>query len=170
MTDPDIRRLQDSLGAITANLGALQTEMDRLVQMGPPRGKKGSVKAEPYGEGAQAPIGAPLNGERLPRPGLQDLPVLPPPGVEIGELLGPIFERVSRTVRVDRLIFFLKEPGKDSLTPRASRGFRRDDLTSFSLGLGEGITGRAEAGRGTVIGPRCMRQVRLSHVYEVPRR
>jgi len=143
VTDPDVRRLQESLGAITANLSALQVEMDRLVQIGPPRGKKGPVKAEPHAEGAEAPIGVPVNGERPSRPGLQDLPVLPPPGVEIGELLGPIFERVSRTVRVERLIFFLRETGEDSLTPRASRGFRRDDLTSFSLGLGEGITGRA---------------------------
>ena len=145
MTGLDIHRLRESVGQITANLNALKAEMDLLSRHDPQRGSLGDEKNE-------APIGAPLNEEWLPLRWLRDTPVLLPPGGDMQELLAPVFERLREMVRVDRFVLFLRERGEDRLTPRASRGFRRDDLRTFSLGIGEGISGRAfHEGRPIVV-------------------
>ena len=145
MAEPDLRRLLESVQEITANLNTLKVEMDLLSKQGLPA--EGITGANPDrlvdSSETRASLNTSLDPEWLPLRWLQDTPIIPPLGVDIGELLGPVFDRLAQLLRIDRFIFFQWEPEKNRLVPRVSRGFRRDDLTSFSLGPGEGITGRA---------------------------
>lgn len=133
MVNSDLRRLLESLEKITANVNSLKAEIDLF--------SEGGFSGE--GEEKRRPAETPQDHEWLPLGWLQDLPVLPPVGGSVWSLLGLAFERLSQIVQVDRFVFFLSETETNRLIPRAGRGVRQDDLKSFSLGIREGITGRA---------------------------
>ena len=145
MAEADLRRLLESLGEITANLNTLRAEMDLLSKQSASAeamtGATRNTLVEP--DEPRATVRTSQDLEWLPLRWLQDTPIVPPLAADLGELLDTVFQRLSQLIRVDRFIFFQWEPEKSVFTPRASRGFRRDDLTSFSLGASEGITGQA---------------------------
>jgi len=141
MVNADLRRLLESLEEIRANLDTLKVEMDLLSQHeSSSEGKTGPSRGELLRGGEEE---IPPDQEWLPLDWLEEVPTLPPIEGDAWSLLGPVFERLNQILRVDRFIFFLWEAEKNSLIPRASRGVRRDDLTMFSVGIGEGIAGRA---------------------------
>ncbi len=131
MVNSELRRLLESLEKITANVNSLKAEIDLFSEEGF------------SGEEKRQPAETPPDHEWLPLGWLQDLPVLPPVEGSVWSLLGLAFEHLSQIVRVDRFVFFLSETETNRLIPRAGRGVRQDDLKSFSLGIREGITGRA---------------------------
>ncbi len=131
MVNSELRRLLESLEKISANVNTLKAEIDLFSEGGF------------AGEGKRQATETPQDYESLPLGWLEDLPVLPPPGGDVWSLVGLAFERLSQIVRVDRFLFFLLETETNRLVPRAGRGVRQDDLRSFTLGIREGITGRA---------------------------
>src|SRR5574337_617488 len=73
----------------------------------------------------------------------QEIGAIPSTGLDPNEVFGLAVDRITRMVLVDRAVLFLLDPDEGRLRPLAARGFRRDDLTEFSLLPGEGLVGRA---------------------------
>jgi len=74
---------------------------------------------------------------------LQEIAAIPSTGLDPNEAFGLAMDRITRMLIVDRAVLFLLDPDEGRLRPQTSRGFRRDDLTEFSLLPGEGLVGRA---------------------------
>jgi signal transduction histidine kinase/CheY-like chemotaxis protein len=74
----------------------------------------------------------------------QEIISIPSTGVDPSEVFSLAMDRLTRLLVVDRAVLFMLEADGEHLRPRASRGFRPDDLTNFSVAAGEeGIVGRA---------------------------
>lgn len=133
---------------------ALESLRERLAQLERSAASPPPVAPERPPEAAQAVGGAPLTEpQRSVLANLQEIASIPSTSLDPNELFGVAMDRVTRLLIVDRAVLFLLDPDEGRLRPRASRGFRRDDLTEFSLMPGEGLVGQAfREGRPLVYG------------------
>jgi signal transduction histidine kinase/CheY-like chemotaxis protein len=138
--EPPDRRVWESLTELSRALEALRERLDQLESPAP-----GQREATPTGPAGRAPeVGRPLGeAQQAALAQFLEIAAIPSTGVDANELFGLAIDRIARLVVVERSVLFLLDPDQGRLTPRASRGFRRDDLTEFSLAPGEGLVGRA---------------------------
>ncbi len=134
--EPPDNPLRNSLLEVDRALESLRERLQQLehsaVSRPPATPERPSGVGEPLAESQQAALA-----------NLQEIAAIPSTGLDPNEVFGLAMDRITRMVMVDRAVLFLLDPDQGRLRPRASRGFRRDDLTEFSLLPGEGLVGRA---------------------------
>jgi signal transduction histidine kinase/CheY-like chemotaxis protein len=123
--------VQDSLAQISHTLDELR---DRLRHL---EGKPGDPLARERQTDEITPIDPAALG------GLLETLSLPSSGLAPNEVFSMAMDRLVRLLEADRAMLFLLDPERACLVPTAARGFRRDDLAGVSIGLGEGLVGRA---------------------------
>ena len=64
-------------------------------------------------------------------------------GLEAAQVFSLAMDRVAGLLSADRAMLFVWEAETSCLIPRAGRGFRRDDLDTISIKLGDGLIGQA---------------------------
>ena len=142
MGDSDVHRLLESLREMTSNLTTLRKEIDLLLTHSDEGGGTSSPNPPPAAEEPR-PNQRMRPEDCLPVQWLHEAPTLPPFGIDLKKLLEPVFDRLNQLALADRFVFFECEKDRQSMTARASRGFRWDDFTAFSLAGKEGIVGQA---------------------------
>lgn len=134
--EPPDNPLWNSLLEVDRALESLRErlhQLERLADARPP-----APPAAPSG------VGEPLaESQQTLLANLQEIGAIPSTGLDPNEVFGLAMDRITRMVMVERVVLFLLDPDEDRLRPRASQGFRRDDLTEFSFLPGEGLVGRA---------------------------
>ncbi|MFQ5553203.1 MAG: GAF domain-containing protein, partial [Thermoplasmata archaeon] len=134
---------QQPLAEILSEMGrALDSFRTRLDQLGEPGARRVQPSSHapsqrPWGEGGH-PL-APSPQEAVTR--FQEILSVPRTGLDPHEVFSIAVDRILQTE--DRAALFLVESDRERLRPRVARGFRREDLTDFSLPPGEGVVGRS---------------------------
>ncbi|MGH7262578.1 MAG: GAF domain-containing protein [Candidatus Rokuibacteriota bacterium] len=118
---------------------ALESLRDRVQRL-----ERSATSRPPAAPEASSGVGEPLSeSQQTVLANLQEIAAIPSTSLDPNEVFGLAIDRITRMLMVDRAVLFLLDPDQGRLHPRASRGFRRDDLTEFSLLPGEGLVGRA---------------------------
>ncbi|MBI4590165.1 MAG: GAF domain-containing protein [Candidatus Rokubacteria bacterium] len=141
--EPPDKSLWDSLAEIGRTLESLR---QRLQQLEPEVLRKAVTPETPPGaprEGVGEPLAEPLQTALAH---FQEIAAIPSTGLDANEAFGLAIDRITRLLIVDRAVLFLLDADRGRLYPRASRGFRRDDLLEVSLLPGEGLVGEAFRG------------------------
>ncbi len=139
--EPPDHRLWNSLLEVGRALESLRERLQQMEQSATPRAP---ATPEPPPEVPPSGIGAPLAGPQQTVPAnLQEIASIPSTTLDANEVFGLAMDRITRLLMVDRAVLFLLDAAEGRLRPRASRGFRRDDLTESSFLPGEGLVGRA---------------------------
>ncbi|MBI3624993.1 MAG: GAF domain-containing protein, partial [Candidatus Rokubacteria bacterium] len=134
--EPPDNPLRNSLLEVDRALESLREGLQRLERSATSRPPAASEPSSRAGEPLSDPQQAVLAN-------LQEIAAIPSTSLDPNEVFGLAMDRITRMLMVDRAVLFLLDPDQGRLQPRASRGFRRDDLTEFSLLPGEGLVGRA---------------------------
>ncbi len=139
--DPPDNRVWNSLAEISQ---ALESLRERLQQPEQPGSAPAPPNPETPSDARRQEVGEPLSPAQLTGfAHFQEIASIPSTSLDANELFGVAMDRITRLLIVDRAVLFLLDPDQGRLYPRSSRGFRRDDLTEFSLVPGEGLVGRA---------------------------
>ena len=140
--EPPDTRLWNSVAEISRALDLLR---ERLQQLEGPAASRAAAGAEGSADSRARPdIGLPLTeAQQRGLAHFQEIASIPSTSLDANELFGLAMDRITRLLIVDRAVLFLLDPDQGRLSPRTSRGFRRDDLTEFSILPGEGLVGRA---------------------------
>ena len=155
MEHPQLEPPDQGLGNSLLEVGrALESLRERLQQLEQSATPRAPATPEPPFEVPRSGIGAPLAGpQQTVLANLQEIASIPSTSLDANEVFGLAMDRITRLLMVDRAVLFLLDANEGRLRPRASRGFRRDDLTESSFLPGEGLVGRAfREGRPLEIG------------------
>lgn len=140
--EPPDTRLWNSVAEISRALDLLR---ERLQQLEGPAASRAAAGAEASADSRARPdVGLPLTeAQQRGVAHFHEIASIPSTSLDANELFGLAMDRITRLLIVDRAVLFLLDPDQGRLSPRTSRGFRRDDLTEFSILPGEGLVGRA---------------------------
>jgi signal transduction histidine kinase/CheY-like chemotaxis protein len=139
--EPPDNSFWNSLAEVSRTLESLREQLRELERSG---GSRSPTVSGPPTETQRPPIGEPLSEpQQTALISFQEIAPLPSTSLDANEVFGLAMDRVTRLLFVDRAVLFLLDADQGSLHPQACRGFRRDDLTEFSLLPGEGLVGRA---------------------------
>lgn len=135
------RRRWDLLAEVGRELAAVRRRLEQLEGL---RSPKEPAAAETPGPMVLRDVGEPLSeSQESVLASLKEVVSIPSTGLDANEVFGLAMDRITRLLSVDRAVLFLLDIDDGRLRPRASRGFRRDDLSEFALLPGEGLAGRA---------------------------
>lgn len=139
--EPPDSRAWNSLAEVSRALDSLR---ERVQQLERPGSSRGGAHPEPPLEALRQAVGEPLTeAQQRALAHFQEIASIPSTSLDANELFGLAMDRITRLLIVDRAVLFLLDPDQGRLYPKSSRGFRRDDLTEFSILPGEWLVGRA---------------------------
>ncbi|HVQ78062.1 MAG TPA: GAF domain-containing protein [Candidatus Binatia bacterium] len=127
--------LNESLAEITRTLEVLRVRLQEMSH-----GQATSASPAPAGAGGGDPLPTAVRA-------FEDILALAGAAGRTEDVFARALDRLGQSLNADRAMVFVWDPERARLLPRAARGFRRDDPADIALAAGEGLVGRAFAGR-----------------------
>ena len=137
-----LQEFRDSLHEIGQRLDDLKQRLHQASQPVAPPTVADRPLAPPPSSEVRVDLSAETQWQALGP--FQEIIAIPSTGMDPSETFSLAMDRITRLLVVDRTVLFTLDPDDEHLRPRASRGFRPDDLTDFSVRTEEeGIVARA---------------------------